>query len=65
MTKSKLIDELLGEKLGCTRGMGGSASISIAKKSICLVMMVLMGSNGPIGVGEHVLLQTTNNCISW
>ena len=26
--KSKLIDELLGKKTGCNRGMGGSASIS-------------------------------------
>ena len=29
--KTKLIDELLGRKTGCTRGMGGSASINSKK----------------------------------
>ena len=37
---TQLIDELLGMKSGCTRGMGGSLSIS-SKKLICLDTKVL------------------------
>lgn len=48
--KTKLIDELLGRKTGCTRGMGGSASIN-SKKINMYGHDGLMGSNGPIGVG--------------
>lgn len=48
--KSKLIDELLGKKSGCTNGMGGSASIN-SKKINMYGHDGLMGSNGPIGVG--------------
>mgnify|MGYP001267859566 CR=1 FL=1 len=48
--KSKLIDELLGKKTGCNRGMGGSASIS-SKEINMFGHDGLMGSNGPIGVG--------------
>ena len=48
--KSKLIDELLGKKNGCTKGMGGSASIN-SKKINMYGHDGLMGSNGPIGVG--------------
>ena len=48
--KIKLIDELLGRKTGCTRGMGGSASIH-SKKINMFGHDGLMGSNGPIGVG--------------
>ena len=48
--KGKLIDELIGKKTGCTRGMGGSASIH--SKSINMYGHDgLMGSNGPVGVG--------------
>ena len=46
----KLIDELLGLKSGCTRGMGGSASIH-SKEINMFGHDGLMGSNGPIGVG--------------
>ena len=48
--KTKLIDELLGRKTGCTRGLGGSASIH-SKKINMFGHDGLMGSNGPIGVG--------------
>ncbi len=48
--KSQLIDELLGRETGCTRGMGGSASIH-SKKINMYGHDGLMGSNGPIGVG--------------
>ena len=48
--KIKLIDELLGRKTGCTRGMGGSASIA-SKEIKMFGHDGLMGSNGPIGVG--------------
>ena len=48
--KSKLIDELLGRKTGCTKGMGGSASIH-SKEINMYGHDGLMGSNGPIGVG--------------
>ncbi len=48
--KTKLIDELLGKKTGCTRGMGGSASIH-SKEINMFGHDGLMGSNGPIGVG--------------
>ena len=48
--KTKLIDELLEKKTGCTRGMGGSASIH-SKKINMYGHDGLMGSNGPIGVG--------------
>ena len=48
--KTKLIDELLGRKTGCTKGMGGSASIN-SKKINMYGHDGLMGSNGPIGVG--------------
>ena len=46
----KLIDELLGKKTGCTRGMGGSASIH-SKEINMFGHDGLMGSNVPIGVG--------------
>jgi len=46
----KLIDELLGLKSGCTRGIGGSASIH-SKEINMFGHDGLMGSNGPIGVG--------------
>ena len=46
----KLIDELLGRESGCTRGMGGSASIG-SKEINMFGHDGLMGSNGPIGVG--------------
>lgn len=46
----KLIDELLGLKTGCTKGMGGSASIH-SKEINMYGHDGLMGSNGPIGVG--------------
>ncbi len=46
----KLIDELLGLKSGCTKGMGGSASIH-SKEINMFGHDGLMGSNGPIGVG--------------
>ena len=48
--KVKLIDELLGRKSGCTKGMGGSASIH-SKEINMFGHDGLMGSNGPIGVG--------------
>nr|ABZ06237.1 putative dehydrogenase E1 component [uncultured marine microorganism HF4000_007I05] len=48
--KIKLIDELLGRKTGCTRSMGGSASIH-SKDINMFGHDGLMGSNGPIGVG--------------
>ena len=48
--KIKLIDELLGRKTGCTKGMGGSASIH-SKEINMFGHDGLMGSNGPIGVG--------------
>ncbi len=48
--KAKLIDELLEKKTGCTKGMGGSASIH-SKKIKMYGHDGLMGSNGPIGVG--------------
>ena len=48
--KAKLIDELLQKKTGCTKGMGGSASIH-SKKINMHGHDGLMGSNGPIGVG--------------
>tara|TARA_B110000008_G_scaffold74591_1_gene75697 strand:+ start:2616 stop:3455 length:840 start_codon:yes stop_codon:yes gene_type:complete len=48
--KGKLIDELLQRKTGCTKGMGGSASIH-SKKINMFGHDGLMGSNGPIGVG--------------
>ena len=48
--KNKLIDELLEKKTGCTKGMGGSASIH-SKKINMYGHDGLMGSNGPIGVG--------------
>ena len=48
--KIKLIDELLGRKTGCTKGMGGSASIH-SKEINMYGHDGLMGSNGPIGVG--------------
>ena len=48
--KGKLIDELLQRKTGCTRGMGGSASIHSTKINM-YGHDGLMGSNGPIGVG--------------
>ena len=48
--KGQLIDELIGKKSGCTKGMGGSASIH--SKSINMYGHDgLMGSNGPVGVG--------------
>ena len=48
--KGKLIDELLQKKTGCTKGMGGSASIHSTKINM-YGHDGLMGSNGPIGVG--------------
>ena len=48
--KKKLVDELLGRKSGCTKGMGGSASIH-SKDINMYGHDGLMGSNGPIGVG--------------
>ena len=48
--KVKLIDELLGRQTGCTKGMGGSASIA-SKEINMFGHDGLMGSNGPIGVG--------------
>ena len=48
--KVKLIDELLGRETGCTKGMGGSASIA-SKEINMFGHDGLMGSNGPIGVG--------------
>jgi TPP-dependent pyruvate/acetoin dehydrogenase alpha subunit len=48
--KGKLIDELLQRKTGCTKGMGGSASIHSTQINM-YGHDGLMGSNGPIGVG--------------
>ena len=48
--KKKLIDELLGRPSGCTKGMGGSASIH-SKDINMFGHDGLMGSNGPVGVG--------------
>ena len=48
--KKKLIDELLEKSTGCTKGMGGSASIN-SKKINMYGHDGLMGSNGPVGVG--------------
>jgi len=48
--KGKLVDELLQRKTGCTKGMGGSASIHSTKINM-YGHDGLMGSNGPIGVG--------------
>ncbi|MDC0059709.1 thiamine pyrophosphate-dependent enzyme [Pelagibacteraceae bacterium] len=48
--RKKLADELLGKNSGCTKGMGGSASIH-SKKINMYGHDGLMGSNGPIGVG--------------
>ena len=45
-----LIDELLGKKTGCTKGMGGSASIH-SKEINMYGHDGLMGSNAPIGIG--------------
>lgn len=47
---TKLIDELLGRKSGCTKGLGGSASIH-SKEINMYGHDGLMGSNVPIGVG--------------
>ena len=47
---SKLIDELLGKKTGCTYGMGGSLSIH-SKKINMFGHDGFMGSNACIGVG--------------
>ena len=47
---TQLIDELLGMKSGCTRGMGGSLSIS-SKKINMFGHEGLMGSNACMGVG--------------
>ena len=46
----ELIYELLGDKRGCTGGMGGSASINSREKLI-YGHDGLMGSHGPIAVG--------------
>ena len=46
----ELIDELLGRKSGCTRGMGGSLSINSNKINM-FGHEGLMGSNACIGVG--------------
>lgn len=46
----KLIDELLGLKTGCARGMGGSASAHCPEINM-FGHDGLMGSNVPIGVG--------------
>ena len=46
----ELIDELLGKKIGCTYGMGGSLSIH-SKKINMFGHDGFMGSNAPIGVG--------------
>jgi TPP-dependent pyruvate/acetoin dehydrogenase alpha subunit len=47
----ELIDELLGRKTGCAKGMGGSASIHSIKKNI-FGHDGLMGSQVPIAVGH-------------
>ena len=46
----KLIDELLGKESGCTKGMGGSASIH-SKEINMYGHDGLMGTNVPIGIG--------------
>ena len=46
----ELIDELLGKKTGCTRGMGGSLSINSNKINM-FGHEGLMGSNACMGVG--------------
>ena len=46
----ELIDELLGKKTGCTKGMGGSLSISSNKINM-FGHEGLMGSNACMGVG--------------
>ena len=48
--KVKLIDELLGRKTGCTKGMGGSASIA-SKEINMFGHDGHMGTQVPIGVG--------------
>ena len=52
----KLINELLGRKNGCTKGMGGSASIH-SKEINMFGHDGLMGSNVPIGVGACFALR--------
>jgi TPP-dependent pyruvate/acetoin dehydrogenase alpha subunit len=47
----QLIDELLGRKTGCAKGMGGSASIHSLEKNI-FGHDGLMGSQVPIAVGH-------------
>lgn len=47
----QLIDELLGRKTGCAKGMGGSASIHSIEKNI-FGHDGLMGSQVPIAVGH-------------
>ena len=54
--KIKLVNELLGRKNGCTKGMGGSASIH-SKEINMFGHDGLMGSNGPIGVGACFALK--------
>ena len=54
--KTKLIDELLGRETGCTKGMGGSASIH-SKEINMFGHDGLMGSNGPVGVGACFALK--------
>ena len=46
----ELIDEMLGKKTGCAKGMGGSASIQCKEKNI-YGHDGLMGNQVPIGVG--------------
>jgi pyruvate dehydrogenase E1 component alpha subunit len=48
---TQLIDELLGRKTGCSKGMGGSASIHSIEKNI-FGHDGLMGSQVPIAVGH-------------
>jgi len=48
---TELIDELLGRKTGCAKGMGGSASIHSYEKNI-FGHDGLMGSQVPIAVGH-------------
>jgi len=48
---TELIDELLGRKTGCAKGMGGSASIHSHEKNI-FGHDGLMGSQVPIAVGH-------------
>jgi TPP-dependent pyruvate/acetoin dehydrogenase alpha subunit len=56
----ELIDELLGRKSGCAKGMGGSASIQSISKNI-FGHDGLMGSQVPIAVGH--CYQTQNPTI--